>query len=135
MNEQENTQVVQQLYAAFGRGDMPAVLATLGDEVEWQSPGPPAEIPWAATLRGRDQVAGWFARVREVAEFEQFMLQGLCAGGDTVMTQVRERFRIRATGRTVENDMAHVFTLRGGKIVHFREYYDTAAVAAAFRAA
>ena len=135
MNEQGNAQVVQQLYAAFGRGDMPAVLATLGEEVEWHSPGPPAEIPWAASLRGRDQVAGWFARVREVAEFEHFVLQGLCAGGDTVMTQVQERFRIRATGRTVVNDLAHVFTVRGGKIVGLREYYDTAAVAAAFRAA
>jgi ketosteroid isomerase-like protein len=114
---------------------VPAALATLDAEVEWLSPGPPAELPWAATLRGRDQVAGWLAKVRELAEFEQFLPQGLCAGGDTVMAQVHERFRIRATGRTVENDMVHVFTLRGGKIIRFREYYDTATVAAAFRAA
>jgi hypothetical protein len=35
MSEQENTQVVQQFYAADGRG----VLATPDDEVERQSPG------------------------------------------------------------------------------------------------
>jgi ketosteroid isomerase-like protein len=93
----------------------------------------PAEIPWAATLRGREQVAGWFARVSEAAEFEQFALQEICAQGGTVMTLVHERFRIKATGCTVDNNLAQVFKLRGGKVVSFREYYDTAAVAAAFR--
>ncbi len=34
MLEQENTQRVKDAYAAFGRGDMPALLAALTDDIE-----------------------------------------------------------------------------------------------------
>ena len=32
MTDQENLQLVQELYAAFGRGDVPAILEQLTDE-------------------------------------------------------------------------------------------------------
>ena len=34
------TATVQELYAAFGRGDIPAILAKLADDVVWESEGP-----------------------------------------------------------------------------------------------
>ncbi len=33
MTEQENVQLIQELYAAFGRGDVPAILDQLTDDV------------------------------------------------------------------------------------------------------
>jgi ketosteroid isomerase-like protein len=45
VNEQENLQVVHQAYEAFGRGDVPGVLAMLTEDVEWSTPGPPDVIP------------------------------------------------------------------------------------------
>ena len=48
MSEQTNVEVVHQAYAAFGRGDIPAVLSALTDDVEWTLQGPPV-IPWAGT--------------------------------------------------------------------------------------
>ncbi len=41
--------------------------------------------------------------------------------------------RIKATGRTAENPWVMAFTLRDGRVVRFREYDDTASVAAAFQ--
>lgn len=38
MNEQENTRVVQALFAAFDRGDFQSCLKLLAEDVEWQSP-------------------------------------------------------------------------------------------------
>ena len=35
--------------------------------------------------------------------------------------------------RTIEGDFAHVFTVRGGQILAFQEYMDSAAVAKAYR--
>ncbi len=35
MNDQTNTDVVQRTYEAVGRGDIPAVLDLLTDDVEW----------------------------------------------------------------------------------------------------
>lgn len=46
MSEQQNIQTVKDAYAAFERGDVPAILAMLTDDVGWEMPGP-AEIPYA----------------------------------------------------------------------------------------
>jgi ketosteroid isomerase-like protein len=43
-----------------------------------------------------------------------------------------EKVRSKRTGRSFENHWAHSFTLADGKIIKFREYAKTAAVAAAF---
>ena len=56
MSEQDNLRTVEAVYAAFGRGDLGALLNTLGEDVVWEHPGP-ADIPWAGDRRGRDEVA------------------------------------------------------------------------------
>jgi ketosteroid isomerase-like protein len=33
-----NAELVEKTYEAFGRGDIPAVIANLADDVEWSSP-------------------------------------------------------------------------------------------------
>ena len=40
MGERTNADVVQQNYAAVGRGDIPALLELLTDDVEWTLQGP-----------------------------------------------------------------------------------------------
>jgi ketosteroid isomerase-like protein len=42
-------------------------------------------------------------------------------------------WKIRKTGRSVASDWAHIFTVRNGKVVRFREFNDTAQFAEAYR--
>ena len=132
MSEQDNVRAVQAMFAAFGRGDIPAVLDALTDDVEWRLAGP-TEVTYAGTRRGRDQVAEFFKVLGQASEFEVFEPQEYIAQGDKVVVLGHERQRVRATGQVAENDWAMVFTLRDGKIAKFRNYEDTAAVAAAHR--
>ena len=46
-----------------------------------------------------------------------------------------ERSLVKPTGRTFEQEWAHVYTLRDGKIAKFRAFEDTAAQVVAFGAA
>jgi hypothetical protein len=71
MTEHENVQRIQEIYAAFGRGDVPAILDQLRDDVAWYDPGPP-EVPHAARYRGREEVGGFSTRIAETQEFEEF---------------------------------------------------------------
>ena len=132
MNEQDNTRVVQDLFAAFGRGDVPGVLDKLTDDVEWRLAGP-TEVTYAGVRRGRDQVAEVLKLLAQSSEFEHFEPQEFIAQGEKVVVLGHERQRVKATGQVVDNDWAMVFTLREGKIAKFRNYEDTAAVAAAHR--
>ena len=128
-----NVEVVQETYEAVGRGDIPAVLDLLTDNVEWTLQGPSA-IPFAGTRRGREGVAEFFSLVGENLEFQQFEPREFVVQGDMVAVLGYERSIIKPTGRTLEQEWAHVYTLRDGKIVKFRAFEDTAALVVAFDA-
>jgi uncharacterized protein len=66
-----NVEVLQETYEAVGRGDIPALLNLLTDDVEWTLQGPYV-IPFAGTRRGREEVAVFFSLVGETLEFQRF---------------------------------------------------------------
>ena len=134
MSDQANVGVVQQGYEALGRGDIPALLDLMADDVEWTLQGPPV-IPWAGTRRGREGVAEFFSLLGETLEFEQFEPREFVAQGDTVVVLGYERSLVKPTGRTFGQEWAHVYTLRDGKIAKGRFIEDTAAQVVAFDAA
>ena len=132
MGEHENERVVQEMYAAFGRGDIPGVLDTLSADIEWRIAGP-SELPYAGLHRGRDEVAKFFETFGQASEFEMFEAQEYFSRGDKVVVLGHERQHVKATGNVVETEWAMVFTLRGGKIAQFHNFVDTHAVALAYR--
>ena len=136
MKEQENVQIVQQLFAAFGQGNIAAVLDMLAEDVDWQTPATrtePAEISWARPRRGREQVAQFFQEFAEKVHPEPFEQMVFTAQGDRVVVEGRNRGTAKSTGQAYEHDWVMVFTLREGKVARYRQYYDTADVAVAFR--
>ena len=126
---QHNIGVVQNGYAAFGRGDIPAFLSLLDANVEWKTPGS-SDLPTAGTRRGPAQVGEFFGTLVGIIDFEQFEPQSFIADGDRVVVIGRETFKVKATGKSITGDWCHVFTVRDGKIVAFHEFLDTAALAA-----
>jgi ketosteroid isomerase-like protein len=132
MNEQENIQIVQEAFAAFGRGDVPGLLAMLTEDVTWDHPQSGA-IPWAGARRGREQVTGFFQSLVGAVDVIAFEPRQFVAQGDTVVVLGAERMRAKATGREYAVEWAITFTLRDNRIAAFREYTDTAAIVEALR--
>ncbi len=131
LSEQENVQVVRQMYESFTQGDMQALLEALADEVEWYEPGPTDILPWAGVFRGRAQVVQLLTRFSEVVEVERFELSEIIAQGDTVVVIEDQRAYFKATSRPLRGDAVRVFKLRGGKIITARVWEDTALQVAA----
>jgi ketosteroid isomerase-like protein len=129
-----NVQAVQQLYDAFRRGDIKAVLDGFAEDVEWVIPGP-SIIPHAGPRHGREQVAQFFRELEQAEEIQEFEPQEYIAQSDKVVVLGHYRARIKSTGRTTESDWAHVLTLTQAKVTRFRVYTDTAAAEAAYRQA
>ncbi|HLM59037.1 MAG TPA: nuclear transport factor 2 family protein [Pyrinomonadaceae bacterium] len=132
MSEQDNQRVVQSVYEAFGRGDAAGVLAACAEEINWRFP-PSEVVPYFGERRGHQGVIEFLTRIGGAVEFEEFEVRELIPAGDRVVALGRERGRVRATGKTFENEWAMFYTLRDGKVVELRSYEDTAAVADAFR--
>jgi ketosteroid isomerase-like protein len=132
VSDRNNIDILKDSYAAFGRGDLAAILRDVDPNVEWEEAGP-KEIPWAGSFRGHDGVKRFFAAIDAEAEVHSFEPQTFIAEGDKVVVLGFEKIRSKRTGRTYECHWAHACTLADGKIVEFREYTDTSAIASAFR--
>lgn len=132
---QQNIGVVQGCYAAFGRGDIPGLLSTLDASIEWKTPGA-SDLPTAGTRRGHAEVADFFRVVNELIDFEHFEPQTFLADGDRVVVLGIDRYKVKGgSDKALAEAWCHVFTVRGGKIVSFEEYIDTAALAAELKTA
>ena len=134
MSEQDNLEVVRRGYDAFGHGDIETLLSLFDEQIEWVTPGP-SDLPTAGRRTGRQQVAEFFGTLTEMIEIQRFEPQQFLAQGDQVVVTGTDTSRVKATGKVIDADWAHVFTLRNGKVTQFKEYLDTCELVAELRAA
>jgi len=124
------TDTVQAVYAAFGRGDVPAILQMLTDDARWQFVGEPS-APYTGTVLGRGQIGEWFGTIAQVDDIQAFEPRQFLAGPDHVTVLGWERSVSRPSGKPFECEWVHVWRVRDGRVASFWGMYDTAAVAAA----
>lgn len=133
MSEQ-NTAIAQQAYENFKTGNIQALLDQLSDDVTWQLPEIEG-VPLSGKRTGRDGVREFFATLARDQEVIEFEPREFVAQGGKVVSLGHYKWRVKDTGRDFASDFAHVFTIRDGKVTGFREYFDSAAVAAAYQKA
>lgn len=119
-------ETVNHVYAAFGRGDVPAILACLAKDVDWEYGAYPNPVPWLQPRRGRAQVPGFFEALAAV-DFHLFQPLAVLGDDHTVMGLVRLEATVRATGkRVVEEGEVHIFHFNGqGLVQRFKHACDT----------
>lgn len=121
--------VVRRQYLASAAGDLDALRATMAPDVEWTEM---AGFPLAGTYRSPEGVTsnvmeilgrdwdGW------VAHDDTYVVDG-----ENVVVLARYTARNKATGADLNVRVAHHFIVRGGLIVRFEQFVDTAKVAEA----
>ena len=130
----DNTALVQAAYAAFGRGDVAALLATCTDDIVWVSNGDPAVIPWVGTRHGHAGVVEFLTGLGANLDFEAFEPRKFVASGDMVVVIGFTQARLKSGKRgLLASEWVHLFTIRDGKLARFQEFYDTAAIERLFR--
>jgi uncharacterized protein len=130
MSEQANVRTVQQIYASVATGDVAALVDALHADVEWRLP-PMVGVPFAGARRGRDQVGAFFGELASTQDVVEFEPQRFIAQDDTVVVLGRFVMHVKRTGLNAASEWAHVWKLADGKVTHFQEYVDTAAVSRA----
>ena len=132
MSELENISVARQGYENFKTGSISSLLDQMADHVVWQLPDIEG-VPLAGSRSGRTGVAEFFSTLARDQEAIEFDPREFIAQGDKVISLGHYKWRVKKTGREFESDFVHIFTIRDGKIVGFREHFDTAAAAAAYQ--
>jgi ketosteroid isomerase-like protein len=132
MSEAQNVEVVQDAYAAFGRGDIPGVLAALDDDVVWHPVyGVVSHVATSGVRRGNAAVGEFFKTLAETTTFESFQPREFIAQGEKVVVLGHYVAKTN-TGSRVDSDWVTIFTLRNGEVVDFEEFSDSAQLDAAY---
>ena len=128
-----NIAATQEIFARFGRGDVPAILEMLSDDVLIEFYGP-STIPYANPYRGKAEARRFFETVLANVEIHQFDQDEFIAERDKVVVTGHLRLTAKRTGREIDSDYVHVITMKDGKWTRFRDFMNTAVAVAAFSA-
>jgi ketosteroid isomerase-like protein len=135
MQEAQNTKVVQDAYAAFGRADIQTLLGHFDDNIDWKPvTGAAKYVPISGQRRGKPSTAEFFKLVAEHVHFSRFEPREFVAQGDRVIALGHYTAKTSAGG-SFDSDFVMVFKLRGGKVIEFQEFLDSAALNTAFQPA
>ena len=117
-----NLEVVRRGYEALNEGDIERALTDIHPDVVWRTYLVPG--PGGGTYRGHDGVRELWADVRNVFGDYRNEPEELIDAGDRVVAFICIRGRGTRSGAEVEARIAHVFTLRDGRIAHVDSFED-----------
>jgi uncharacterized protein len=122
-----NVGLVQDVYEAFGRGDVPTVLGAFDTNIEWrEAEGNPYEPSGKAWVGPDAILQNLFVKLG--ADWDGFTVhpKNFHDAGDTVVVEGRYTGTHKATGKALDAQVCHVFKIRDGKLTSFQQFVDTA---------
>jgi len=103
-------------YEAFGRGEIPTVLAQFNDDIVWHVGG---RNLLSGDYHGHDGVVAFFTKLMELsAGTFELNVHDITASDGHVIAIVD--LSAQRDGRPWENNGVHVWHLAGGKVAEFR---------------
>lgn len=125
-NKKENTTIIDNLYKAFSVGNIPTVLAGMDEKIVWNE-AEGNEYAVGNPYVGPDAVLnGVFARVG--ADNEYFNLTDIKLhnmDNNQVLATLRYKGKLKKNGAEYDAQVAHLWTLKDGKVIAFQQYVDT----------
>ena len=115
--------LVRSVYEAVGRGDVPAAFANMSEDVDWyECEG----LPYGGHYRGPGQV-GERVFGPLYADFPDFSVtpEEFLDQDSTVAVVVRYRGTSEHTKASLDQPAVHLWDVRHGEIVRFRQFVDT----------
>jgi uncharacterized protein len=123
----DNVSFLKSLYDAFGRGEIPTVLGAMSPEIKWyQAEGNPY-MPTGEAWMGPDAVLNnLFMKLG--TEWDGFTVhpRSFHNAGNSVIVEARYTGRYKATGKSMDAQVCHIWDVKNGKLTRFQQYVDTA---------
>ena len=110
-----NIETVKQMYEAFGRQDIPAILSKLTEDVEWEYGIEHTNVPWLQERKGRDAALGFF-EVLAGLDISYFEPKKYFESNDIVVALLDVKCTVKDTGIFVHNqDETHTLAFQQGR--------------------
>ena len=120
-----SVQTIRSIYQAFEKGDVPAVLAQMHQNIEWREAENFMYADRNPYIGPQAVLEGVFMRL--ASDWEGFTVtpNEWLDAGDHVVVLGTYTGTHKGTGREVRAQFAHVWSLTGSRVVRFQQYTDT----------
>ena len=115
------TATVQRMFAAFGAGDLDALVETVHPESRWTYVGANPRLA-RAEFTGHAKVRKFFAGILARLDMTAFNAEEFIVQEDTVVAFGSESGTVRATGQPFRNEWTQKYVVRGNQITNMVEY-------------
>src|SRR5262249_54626754 len=95
------------------------------DDIDWIIYGPLPVFPFTGPRHGKAAVLDALAAIAKDFALERYVPDTIVAEGDHAAVLSNTAFKQRSTGRTISVRLADFMRLKDGKIIEFRELFDT----------
>jgi ketosteroid isomerase-like protein len=129
-----NIKVVQDAYAAFGRGDLPAVLGMFTPDGSIGIVGRQQDAPFFGMFSGKN-IPEFYKQLDAAHAISMLEPLRFLAAEEKVFVWGHYSWTMRKSGVSDTTHWFHEITVRDGKIAEWRGHNDTAMLAAAYHAA
>jgi ketosteroid isomerase-like protein len=122
-----NVRLVQNVYEAFGRGDVATVLGAFDANIEWrEAEGNPYEPSGKAWVGADAILQNLFIKLG--ADWDGFTVhpKDFHDAVGTVVVEGRYTGTHKRTGKVLDAQVCHVWKIRDGKLTSFQQFVDTA---------
>jgi ketosteroid isomerase-like protein len=127
----DNIEFIKGLYEAFAAGDVPRVLGSMSEDIEWWEAEGNPWYPGRAFVGPQQVIDGVFARIGAEIEGFEVVPERFLADGDEVVMIGRYRGKATATGKLLDAQALHIWTTKDGKVGRFQQFVDTRQLAEA----
>jgi ketosteroid isomerase-like protein len=124
--KEKNVEIIQNLYAAFAKGDVPSVLQKFDPKIEWNEA---ENFPYAdgnPYIGPQAVLEGVFARLG--AEWEYWNLTEQTyyeANSGEIIVTGRYKAKNKMTSKEINVQFVHMWSLEDGLVKKFQQYADT----------
>lgn len=127
----DHCRTIESIYHAFGRRDIPAILALLSPEVRWQpwadNSAQRAGVPYMLERRGLDGAVEFFKSVAASLEVNSMQVLDLAASERIVVAELAVDYTVRATGTRLQDQMLQLWGFdEAGRVDRYQNFLDTA---------
>jgi steroid delta-isomerase-like uncharacterized protein len=132
VSDPNNVAIVDGVYKAFAIGDIPSVLGAMDAKIVWNE-AESNSLADGNPYIGPDAILnGVFVRLG--AMYDGFKLKNIKLhemSDNQVLATLRYDATVKATGKKIDAQVAHLWTLKDGKVIAFQQYVDTKKLAEA----
>lgn len=125
-----NLQTIHRIYEAFGKGDIPVIIDSLSEDVQWEqwadNSAQKENVPWLQSRNGKEGAMEFFKSLANL-EILDFQVLSIMSNENQVAVEFVIEANVPSTGGHYRDEEMHLWTFdEQGKVIRLRHYADTA---------